>query len=98
MVRYVGDGRGKIQFGTSAEMPHMIYLACLKTGIVSNTAYCQQALAEALARDLDVPIEDILENIPPNRGPSQHLYNPADGSMVRPVRMIGPANTIEEVR
>lgn len=88
----------KIQFATSLEMPRLIFQACLLTDTVSNTAYCQRALAEALARDLDMPIERILAAIPPNRGPAVHLFNPADGKQVRTRRMVGPGNTVETVR
>jgi|RhiMethySRZTD1v2_1073278.scaffolds.fasta_scaffold06356_10 hypothetical protein len=98
--------RAKIQFTTSAAMPHLIYQACLVTRVVSNTVYCQHAIAEALARDLDIPLERILADLPAPRGPAKHLYDPAEGTMSRyPVNIdssggrveIGPANTIEEV-
>jgi hypothetical protein len=82
----------KIQFITSAQMPSMIYRACLATGTVSNTVYIQRALAEALARDLNIPVEDIMANLPAPRGPAAHLYEHD-----QPVR-IGPGNTIETVR
>ena len=91
-------GTAKIQFATSLEMPSLIYRACLATDTVSNTAYIQRALAQALARDLGMDVERIMENIPPNRGPALHLFNPADGKQVRPRRMVGPGNTIEDVR
>ena len=99
--------RAKIQFTTSAEMPSMIYQACKATGTVSGTVYCQHALAHALARDLDLPVELILEGLPPPRGPAAHLYDPEQHTMARhPVTVdpsggvdwIGPANTDEEVR
>lgn len=97
--------RAKIQFTTSAEMPSLIYRACLATGTVSNTVYCQHALAEALARDLDVPIEDILANLPAPRGVTAHVFNPEDGKQSRYGKpavaighRIGPAGTIEDVR
>jgi len=93
--------RAKIAFTTSAEMPYLIYQACRATGTVSGTVYCQHAVAEALARDLGVPVADILANLPAPRGPAKHLYAPArrvdqDPSGGR--AMIGPANTVEEVR
>lgn len=103
-----GEFRAKVQFTTSAEMPNLIYRACLATGIVSNTVYCQRAIAEALSRDLGIPLERIIENLPTARGPSAHLYDPDEGTMKRTrsiaedqsggVVRIGPANTIEEVR
>jgi hypothetical protein len=100
--------RAKIQFTTSVQMPTLIYRACLATGMVSNTVYCQRAIAEALARDLHLPLEQILADLPPPRGPANHLYNPAEGTMNRYRNIlddqtggrlfIGPANTDENVR
>lgn len=99
-------GRSKIQFTSSAAMPHLIYQACLATGTVSNTVYCQHAVAEALARDLGMPLADLLADLPAPRGPAKHLYDPAEGTMRRygiqadqsgGQRRIGPANTIEDV-
>jgi hypothetical protein len=107
--RLTGEGfpnRAKIQFTTSAATPHLIYRACLVTRTVSNTVYCQHAIAEALSRDLGIPLEELLADLPTPRGPSAHLYDPAEGTMNRySVRVnqsggqqrIGPANTIEEV-
>lgn len=104
--------RTKIQFTTSITMPHLIYQACLATGCVSNTVYVQHAVAEALARDLNIPVEDLIADLPEPRGPAAHLYDPAENTMDRygshyrsvvvdpsggHVR-IGPANTIENVR
>lgn len=99
--------RAKIQFTTSAEMPYLIYRACVATGTVSNTVYCQMAVAEALSRDLGIPLEDIVANLPTPRGPGKHVFDPSEGKMVRgkPITddhtggrvMIGPANTHEEV-
>lgn len=103
-------GRAKIQFTTSAEMPHLIYRACLATGIVSNTVYCQHALVDALARDLGLDAEALRANLPRGRGPAAHLFDPAEGTMSRGPNLrdvsvsqyggtihTGPANTIEEV-
>lgn len=89
--------RAKVQFTTSASMPHMIYRACIATGTVSNTVYIQRAVAAALARDLNIPLEQVMADLPPPRGPSGHLWDPEEHGMRRmPVR-IGPANTVEEV-
>lgn len=80
-------------------MPSLIYKACLATGTQSNTRYAQLALCEALSRDLGIPLEDLLAELPPTRGPAAHLFDPADGSLNRFLhRHAGPANTIEEVR
>lgn len=109
--RGVGTFVSKIQFTSSTEMPHLIYQACLRTGIPSNTAYCQRALAERLARDLGMDLDRLLGALPPNRGPAAHLYNPDGGHpMARHTKVgitvdptggtfhIGPANTVEEVK
>lgn len=109
---YEFPNRTKIQFTTSAAMPLMIYRACLETGIISNTVYCQHALVDALCRDLRVDRAVLLAELPPPRGPSGHLYDPTEQTMNRyrkakpPVTVdptggvlrIGPANTHEEVR
>lgn len=68
------EHRAKIQFITSAEMPHMIYKACIKTGTPSNTRYVQEAVCEKLARDLGVPLEELLERLPPARGMAGVLF------------------------
>lgn len=98
--------RAKIQFTTSAAMPHMIYQACLATGVVSNTVYVQHAVCEALARDLGLDLQALLDDLPEPRGPSAHVYDPAEGTMRRSITedrtggvvLVGPANTVEEVR
>lgn len=101
------DGRSKIQFTSSASMPYQVYQACLRTGIISNTVYYQRAVCEALARDLGIPVEELLADMPAPRGPAKHLYDPEEGTMKRyPIRrihdagrfLVGPANTNEEVR
>lgn len=101
-------GRAKIQFTTANWMPSKIYEACKATGIISNTVYCQRAICEALARDLQLPLDSLLADLPTPRGPAAHLYDPDEHSMSRYPDvtrdhtggrlMIGPANTIEDVR
>ena len=88
--------RAKIQFTTSAAMPSLIYRACLATGVVSNTVYCQRALVAALARDLGIEEAELLADLPTPRGPAGHLYQ-REGHPTYGVR-IGPANTVEAVR
>jgi len=98
--------RAKMQVTTSAAMPHLIYQACLATGTISNTVYVQHAVCEALARDLNLDLDALLADLPTPRGPSKHLDNPEHHSQRRPVTedptggvlMVGPANTVEEVR
>lgn len=81
----------KIQFVCSAATPRLIYLACLATDTISNTAYIQQAVSAALARDLGLDYDDLIAAHPPHRGNAKHRYP-------RGPNLIGPANTVEEVR
>lgn len=94
MPHRLNEFRAKIQFVTSAKMPSMIYKACIKTGTVSNTAYIQRAVCEALSRDLNIPLEQLLADLPPHRGNSATLF----GGDRKAVVMAGPANTIEQVK
>ena len=84
----LNEHRAKVQFLTSAEMPSLIYKACVATGAPSNTRYVQVAVCEALARDLGIPLEDLLERLPATR----------DMNGLRSQRRIGSSNTVEEVR
>lgn len=103
-----GEFRAKVQFTTAAWMPKRIYEACLRTGTVSATVYCQRAVCEALARDLGLDLDELLAGMPTPRGPSAHLFDPDEGKMdrTRPItvdvsggrRMVGPGNTIEQVK
>jgi len=68
-------------------MPHLIYRACLATGTLSNTVYCQHALVDALARDLGLDRDQLLADLPQGRGPAAHLFDPADGTMARGVNL-----------
>lgn len=87
----LNEFRAKVQFVTSARTPSLIYRACQKTGHPSNTVYLQHAVAEALSRDLDIPLEELLAELPPPRGSAAVLFN---GERQR----IGVARPIEEVR
>jgi len=104
--------RAKMQFTTGAWMPHMVYTACVKTGVVSNTRYVQEAVCEKLARDLDLDLKGLLDRLPDCR---RQVIDPAERTNARPGNMnalgtpvnrdpsggrvmVGPANTIEEVR
>lgn len=84
--------RTKIQFTTYARMPTDIYKACVATGVVSNTVYVQHAVCEALARDLDIPLDELLDELPTPRTRAKTRFTTARASLV------GPANTIEDVR
>lgn len=108
-----GEFRAKIQFTTAAWMPYKIYEACLKTGVLSNTRYCQLAVCEKLARDLDQDLDQLVAGLPKARGVAAKLWNPAEllpgvkprvprhqlvqGDNTGGVLRYGPANTIEEV-
>jgi hypothetical protein len=83
----------KIHFMTSKRMPNLVYRACVKMGVSSNTRYIQVAVCEALSRDLGIPLEELLDELPAQR--STVLF---DGT--RRVKQIvpGSANTVEQVR
>lgn len=99
--------RAKVQFTTSVGMPSLIYQACVATGTVSSTVYCQYAIIDALVRDLGLDRDELIAGLPVPRGPGAHLYSPQDwATRRRPITedqtggvwMVGPANTIEDVR
>jgi hypothetical protein len=62
-----------MQFVVPARFPNLVYKAAKKRGVVSNTRYLQEALCAALARDLDIPIEQLLLELPPPRGAATRL-------------------------
>lgn len=62
------EQRAKIQFVTSAETPSLVYQAAKRTGKVSNTVYLQHVVAEALSRDLGIPLQDLLDHLPEPKG------------------------------
>jgi hypothetical protein len=106
-----GEFRAKIQFTTAAWMPYKIYQACLATGILSNTRYCQIAVCEKLARDLDLDLDELVSQLPRARTVANHLFDPGgtlpgvkprDGQRNRHTRVMigrpGMGNTDEEVR
>lgn len=107
-----GEFRAKIQFTTAAWMPYMIYQACVKVGIISNTRYCQIAVAEKLARDLDLDVEELITRLPRTRSLAGHLFDPTKALPGRPpatprvnpplyeqikVNRYGMGNTYEEI-
>jgi hypothetical protein len=94
-------GRCKVQFTTAAWMPYLCYQACLEADVCSNTVYVQRAVCEALSRDLGLDLEELLDQLPEPRTRSKELRaHPRDPSVGRlaSVVMVGPANTVEEVR
>ena len=71
------DWRHPIRFVASARMPHDIYLACQATGTVSSSVYIQHAVCEALARDLKIPLEELLDALPEPKGNAATLFGAA---------------------
>jgi hypothetical protein len=57
-----------VQFVTAARHPSLIRRAAGKRGMRSNTVYIQHAVCAALARDLDIPVEDLLAELPEPKG------------------------------
>lgn len=107
-----GEFRAKIQFTTAAWMPYAIYQACLRVGILSNTRYCQIAVCEKLARDLEMDVDELLAQLPRARSAAAHLWDPTTALPGRRpaaprvdirldhtggVARYGMGNTIEEV-
>lgn len=86
----LNEFRAKVQFITSARMPSLVYKACMKTGTVSNTRYYQEAVCERLARDLGVPLESLIDELPPPRGSATVLF----GDDRRQIKR----RTVEEVK
>ena len=69
----LNEFRAKVQFVTFAGMPALITRAAKARGYVSNTQYIQHALAEALAKDLDISLDDLVEQLPPPQGGAAHF-------------------------
>ena len=88
--------RAKVQFVTSARTPRLVYEACVQTQIPSNTRYYQLAVAEKLSKDLGIPLDDLLAELPEPRGKAAVLFGD-DRRVVKTVRP-GQSGTIEEVR
>lgn len=86
----------KIQFITSVKMPSLIYKAVVKTGKASQSVYIQHAVCEALARDLGVPLAELLADLPKPRGADSDVFG---GLRARKNFYPGSnSNTSEEVR
>lgn len=83
------EHRAKIQFLASARLPSLIYKAAIRAELPSNTAYIQRAVCEALARDLGIPLAELVDEQPPVR---------TKAGQFRDHRFTGPGNTVEQVR
>lgn len=68
------ENRRRIQFVTSARMPSLVYEAAVATGIGSNTGYINQALCRALAEDLGLDLETLLDELPEPISNSRVLF------------------------
>jgi hypothetical protein len=60
----------KVQFATAARHPALIRRACVARGMASNTEWLQHVVAEALSRDLDIPLDELLAELPALHGSS----------------------------
>jgi hypothetical protein len=89
------EPKTRIQFVTFTQMPNLVYQACQATGTLSNTIYIQHAVCEALARDLDLDLEESLAMLPPGRVGSDQLRN---GFGRKGSDLISGLGTIEEVK
>lgn len=82
------EHRTTIHFLTFAEMPHLVYEACVATGTPSNTRYVQEAVCAKLAAETDADYDDLVSRLPPTRNRTGAFNGQ---------RAVGPANTVEEV-
>ena len=67
------ETKAKIHFVTSVRMPMLINRAARATGKCSNTQYIQHALVEALARDLELDVDDLYAELPPPKAQAATL-------------------------
>jgi hypothetical protein len=74
MPHRLNEFRAKVQFVTSARMPYLIRQAAVKTGKPSNTVYIQHAVVDALVRDLGLDRSEMMEELPPPKGPANSLF------------------------
>lgn len=86
----------KIQFITSVQMPSLVYKAVVKTKKPSQSVYIQHAVCEALSRDLGIPLEELLAQLPKARGADSDILG---GLRARKnFRHGSNSNTHEDVR
>lgn len=80
----LNEFRAKIQFVTSAETPSLIAKAAAKRDLSSNTEWLQHTIAAALAKELDLDLQQRMERLPPNRATPTILFgDTAKGVRVR---------------
>lgn len=66
--------RAKIQFVAPANFPVLMTRAALKRDVPSQTRYIQLALCRQLAEDLGLDEGDLINSLPPTRGPATVLF------------------------
>lgn len=71
----LNEFRAKVQFITSARTPRLIHEAATKQGLKSNTVYLQRVVAEALSRDLGIPLQELLDELPAPHAASAVPWN-----------------------
>lgn len=67
MPHRLNEFRAKVQFVTSARTPSLLHRAAKVRGYPSNTVYIQHVLAEAISKDLDIDLAELLAELPPPR-------------------------------
>ena len=72
----LSEFRAKIQFIAPPAWPSRIYAACVQTATVSNTRYIQEAVAERLSRDLCIPLDELIAELPKPWGPAGVVLGP----------------------
>lgn len=81
--------RAKIQFIAPANFPVLINRAADKRDIPSQTRYLQLALCRALAEDLGLDEGDLINSLPPTRGPASVLFDGNRRAISRKAPRIG---------
>lgn len=67
----LSEGTVKIQFAAPTRHPSLITRAAKARGMDSMTEWLQRVVVEALARDLDISLEELLAELPQPRVLSQ---------------------------
>lgn len=57
-------GKRRLEFAVSDRTPHLARKAATKLGYPSMTTYMQRVVCEALSRDLGIPLEELLAELP----------------------------------
>lgn len=70
----MNEFRAHVHFITAARHPSLIRKAATKRGLPSNTVYIQHAVCAALSKDLGIPMEELLDELPANRLTNPELF------------------------